>query len=220
MSRQTYGSPKVCAELTCGQGVVVSCKTMEKLMRRAGLAGLPLRRKAKRVPLARMVTDLVKRNFRRNGPNSYGSPTPAEHPTWEGKLYCCVVPGRLLPQSGRLCHRLTPASRPRHQRPRHEDRYPRYRRSSPSTWSLRADHGTQFTSWTFIERAHKAGLLPRWAPSAILTTTPWPRRSEAYANRTLRPAALENLRRTRQRGSSSTSRASTNGEDATLLSTG
>ena len=38
-------------------------------MRRAGLAGLPLRRRAKHVPAAMTVTDLVKRDFRRDGPN-------------------------------------------------------------------------------------------------------------------------------------------------------
>jgi transposase InsO family protein len=58
-----------CAELVHGQGVTVSRKTVALLMRRAGLAGLPLRRKAKRVPAAVTVTDLVKRDFRRDGPN-------------------------------------------------------------------------------------------------------------------------------------------------------
>jgi transposase-like protein len=68
-SRQTYGSPRVRAELVHGQGVAVSRKTVAALMRRAGLAGLPLRRRAKRVPTATTVTDLVKRDFRRDGPN-------------------------------------------------------------------------------------------------------------------------------------------------------
>jgi transposase-like protein len=38
-SRQTYGAPRVRAELVHGQGVVVSRKTVALLMRRAGLAG-------------------------------------------------------------------------------------------------------------------------------------------------------------------------------------
>lgn len=37
-SRQTYGSPRVRAELVQGQGVVVSRRTVAELMRRAGLA--------------------------------------------------------------------------------------------------------------------------------------------------------------------------------------
>jgi len=54
-SRQTYGAPRVRAELVLGQGVVVSGKTVAVLMRRAGLAGLPLRRRAKRVPSTKTV---------------------------------------------------------------------------------------------------------------------------------------------------------------------
>jgi putative transposase len=60
---------RVRAELVHGQGVVVSRKTVALLMRCAGLAGLPLRRKAMRVSAAVTVTDLVKRDFRRDGPN-------------------------------------------------------------------------------------------------------------------------------------------------------
>jgi transposase InsO family protein len=57
------------AELVQAPGVIVSRKTLALLMRRAGLAGLPLRRRAKRVPRAVTVTDLVKRDFRRDAPN-------------------------------------------------------------------------------------------------------------------------------------------------------
>jgi putative transposase len=39
------------------------------LMQRAGLSGLPLRRRAKRVPSWKTVTDLVKRQFSADGPN-------------------------------------------------------------------------------------------------------------------------------------------------------
>src|SRR4051794_18218303 len=60
-------------------------------MQRAGLAGLPLRRRAKRVPASVTVTDLVKRNFHREGPNQLRVTDITEHPTREGKLYCCVV---------------------------------------------------------------------------------------------------------------------------------
>jgi hypothetical protein len=90
-SRQTYGAPRVRAELVFGHGVIVSRKTVAVLMRRAGLTGLPLRRKAKRVPPAKTVTDLVKRDFRRDGPNQLWVTDITEHPTREGKLYCCVV---------------------------------------------------------------------------------------------------------------------------------
>jgi putative transposase len=45
-SSRVYGAPRVHAELVHGQGVVVSRKTVAVLMRRAGLVGLPLHRRA------------------------------------------------------------------------------------------------------------------------------------------------------------------------------
>ncbi|WP_084796250.1 IS3 family transposase [Pseudonocardia asaccharolytica] len=158
-SRQTYGAPRVRAELVLAQGVIVSRKTVAALMRRARLAGLPLRRKAKRVPPAITVTDLVKRDFRRHGPNQLWVTDITEHPTREGKLYCCVV---LDAYSRRVVGWAIDARQ----------------RADLATAALgmaidargiagqipggiiHGDHGTQFTSWTFTERARRAGLLP------------------------------------------------------------
>ncbi|WP_052711064.1 IS3 family transposase [Pseudofrankia sp. DC12] len=89
--RQTYGAPRVRAELVLGQGVVVSRKTVAGLMRRARLAGLPLRRVARKVPTAATVTDLVRRDFHHDGPNELWVTDITEHPTREGKVYCCLV---------------------------------------------------------------------------------------------------------------------------------
>jgi hypothetical protein len=61
------------------------------LMRRAGISGLPLRRRAKRVPAQKTVTDLVKRQFTADGPNRLWVTDITEHRTREGKVYCCVV---------------------------------------------------------------------------------------------------------------------------------
>ena len=75
-SHGTYGRLRVHAELVHGSGVTVGHNTVQLLMRRAGLAGLPTHRRGKRsAPAPGLVTDLVKRQFRRDGPNSYGSPT-------------------------------------------------------------------------------------------------------------------------------------------------
>ncbi|MCK9929681.1 IS3 family transposase [Frankia sp. Mgl5] len=129
-SRHTYGAPRVRAELVLGQGLVVSRKTVAVLMRRAGLYGLPLRRKGRRVPAAVTVTDLVKRDFHRDGPNQLWVTDITEHPTREGKL---LLRGhrRLLPPSGRLGHRLPPTRRAGYLRARHGDRRLRPRRSDP-----------------------------------------------------------------------------------------
>jgi transposase-like protein len=69
VSRGTYGAPRVHAELVCGQGVTIGHNTVGLLMRRAGLAGLPARARGKRTRRLVTVTDLVRRDFRRNGPN-------------------------------------------------------------------------------------------------------------------------------------------------------
>jgi transposase-like protein len=65
----TYGQPRVRAELQQAHGITVGPNTVALLMRRAGISGLPLRRRAKRVPAQKTVTDLVKRKFTADGPN-------------------------------------------------------------------------------------------------------------------------------------------------------
>lgn len=90
-SHGTYGALRVQAELVHAQGVTVGHNTVALLMRRAGLAGRPLRRRAKKVPASMTVTDLVRREFTRPGPNQLWVTDITEHPTREGKLYCCVV---------------------------------------------------------------------------------------------------------------------------------
>ena len=90
-SRGTYGSPRVHAELVLGHGITVGRNTLSLLMRRASLAGLPARARGKRTRKLATVTDLVRRDFRRSGPNQLWVTDITEHPTREGKLYCCVV---------------------------------------------------------------------------------------------------------------------------------
>ena len=90
-SRGTYGAPRVHAELVYGHGITIGHNTVSLLMRRAGLAGLPARSRGKRTKKLATVTDLVRRDFRRTGPNQLWVTDITEHPTREGKVYCCVV---------------------------------------------------------------------------------------------------------------------------------
>ncbi len=60
-------------------------------MRRAGLQGITGRRKWKRIRPDHIATDLVERAFTRAGPNQLWVTDITEHPTREGKVYCCVV---------------------------------------------------------------------------------------------------------------------------------
>jgi transposase-like protein len=90
-SRGTYGAPRVHAELVYGHGITVGHNTVSLLMRRAGLAGLPTRSRGKQTKKLATVTDLVRRDFRRTGPNQLWVTDITGHPTREGKVYCCVV---------------------------------------------------------------------------------------------------------------------------------
>jgi putative transposase len=55
-SRETYGWPRVHAELTLGQGLVMNHKRVARLMREAGLQGL-YRRCARRGPTGPATED-------------------------------------------------------------------------------------------------------------------------------------------------------------------
>ena len=72
MSRRSYGSPRVHAELRLGEGVRCGRKRVERLMRQAGIAGI-YRRKARgctrRDPDAVPSDDLVNRQFTVTGPD-------------------------------------------------------------------------------------------------------------------------------------------------------
>jgi putative transposase len=88
----TYGSRRVHAELRLGLGIVVGHGAVEMLMRRAGLVGLPGRKRRRRaVHDTAFATDLVERNFAREKPNELWVTDITEHPTREGKVYCAVV---------------------------------------------------------------------------------------------------------------------------------
>ena len=91
-ARGTYGAPRVHAELVYGHGITIGHNTVSLLMCRAGLAGLPARSGGKRTKKLATVTDLVRRDFRRSGPNQLWVTDITEYPTREGKVYCCVVP--------------------------------------------------------------------------------------------------------------------------------
>ena len=80
------------AELTDAFGQAVNKKLIVSIMRELDIAGLPSRRRRKRI-LAQQVTteDLVHRDFHRDGPNQLWMTDITEHPTREGKLYCCCV---------------------------------------------------------------------------------------------------------------------------------
>ncbi len=93
-SRETYGRPRVRAELA-SQGVRVGGKRIARLMRRAGLQGISKRRAStvttRRDPRERPAADLVKRRFCAEGANQLWVADMTYVPTWAGFIYLAVV---------------------------------------------------------------------------------------------------------------------------------
>jgi len=89
----TYGALRVTAELRHGREITVGHNAVASIMAELGIKGLPTRKvpKGARVGVAVTSLDLVRRQFRRDGPDQLWMTDITEHPTSEGKLYCCVV---------------------------------------------------------------------------------------------------------------------------------
>ncbi len=154
-SRRTYGWRRVRAELADAYGQRVNKKLIRAIMIEQGISGLPARRKGKPNPVHRATTeDLVNRDFRRHGPNQLWMTDITEHPTREGKLYCCVVldawSRRVVGWS--LDRRPTAAMVNAALGMAIDARRP------PAGALVHSDHGSQYTSWTFSQRVRSAGL--------------------------------------------------------------
>jgi len=92
-SRETYGAPRVHAELAAG-GVRVGLKRVARLMRRAKLRGVSRRKGVRttiRQPEARPAPDLVQRNFAARGPDRLWVADITYIPTAAGFLFLSVV---------------------------------------------------------------------------------------------------------------------------------
>jgi putative transposase len=90
-SNGVYGRLRVRAELVHGHGITVGHRTVDLLMGRAGIHGLPKRGHVRKAGFPLTTDDLVNRCFARSGPNQLWVTDITEHPTREGKIYCCVV---------------------------------------------------------------------------------------------------------------------------------
>jgi len=93
LSRQTYGAPRIHAELQ-EEGTHVGRKRVARLMRAASLQGVSRRkfiRTTRRDRSARPAPDLVDRKFIADTPNSLWVADITYVPTWAGFLYLAVV---------------------------------------------------------------------------------------------------------------------------------
>jgi putative transposase len=157
-SRNTYGSPRVHAELTLGLGMAVNRKRVARLMRQAGIQGLYRRKRCwttVRDPAAEPAPDLVNRHFTVEEPDRLWITDITEHPTGEGKVYCAAV----MDAYSRL---IIGWSINRHMRTELVTDalgMAIIRRKPADDTILHSDHGSQYTSWAFGQRLRAAGLL-------------------------------------------------------------
>src|SRR6202021_432589 len=155
-SRGTYGMLRVKAALEIEQGLIVNTKLVKRIMRELGLQGGPGPKKGiKNLKNARACEDLVQRKFTASAPNELWLTDITEHPTGEGKLYCCVVLDLYSRKVvgwaiDRRCEAELVLSA--------INKAGESRTTSPST-VIHSDHGSQFTSWPFSENVRRLGLL-------------------------------------------------------------
>jgi putative transposase len=154
----TYRALRVTAELRHGRQILVGHNAVGSIMGQLGIKGLPTRRLPKGARIGKVTSlDRVRREFRRVGPNQLWMTDITEHPTREGKVYCCVVldaysrlvVGRSL-DSTQTTVLVTNALGMATQR-----------RSVQDGLVIHSDRGVQFTSWAFGQKVRNAGLAPR-----------------------------------------------------------
>ena len=133
----------------------MNTKLVKKIMRQLGIRGLPGPRKGiKNLKNAPTCEDLVQRQFTAAAPNQLWLTDITEHPTREGKLYCCVVLDLYSRKVvgwaiDRRCEAalvndaLAKASATR---------------QTTAQTVIHSDHGPQYTSWAFTENVRRLGL--------------------------------------------------------------
>jgi putative transposase len=156
-SRQTYGAPRIHAELAA-QGIRIGRKRVARLMRRAGLQGVSRRRWVSttvRGSQERPAPDLVQRHFQAEQPNRLWVADVTYIPTWTGFLYLAVVidvfSRRVVGwamathlRTALVLHALEMALGQRR----------------PTDVIHHSDQGAQYTSVAFGQRCHAAGVRP------------------------------------------------------------
>lgn len=112
VSKQTYGAPRIHAELA-DEGVHVGRTRIERLMKANGLRGVSRRKfvvTTERDPRARPASDLVDRNFYADAPNVLWVADITYVPTWAGFAVSGGSARCLQPPSDRLGHGHPPAN--------------------------------------------------------------------------------------------------------------
>lgn len=154
-SRGTYGAPRVHAELRLGLGIRCGRKRVARLMRADGLQSVCHRRKHGHVPLPATHEDLVKRQFRADGPDRLWFTDITQHRAADGWVYCCAVMGAW----SRRVVGWAIADHIRTELVVDALQMARWQRQPAPRTIVHADRGSEYTSWLFGHRLREAGLL-------------------------------------------------------------
>jgi putative transposase len=153
----TYGALRVTAELRYGRDIVVGHNAVESIMREIGIKGLPTRRLPRGARVSKVVSlDLVRRQFRRAGPNQLWLTDITEHPTSEGKIYCAVV----LDTFSRFVAGWAIDSTQTTKLVLDALGMATQRRERRDGLIMHSDRGVQFTSWAYSQRLRETGVAP------------------------------------------------------------
>jgi transposase InsO family protein len=153
----TYGANRVTAELKYGRSISVGHHAVEQIMRELGIRGTPTRRVPRGARVAKVTSlDLVRRVFARDRPNALWVTDITEHPTNEGKVYCCVV----LDTFSRAVAGWAIDSTQTTALVLNALGMATGRREHGDGLIVHSDRGTQFTSWAFSNRLRDSGIAP------------------------------------------------------------
>ena len=158
LSRGTYGSPRVHAELA-SEGERLGRKRVARLMRVAGLEGVSRRRRGwttRRDEKARPAPDLVDRDFSATGPDLLWIADVTYIPTWAGFLYLAVV----VDVWSRRVVGWSMATHLRTELVLSALEMALWRRRRPEGVIHHSDQGSQYTSIAFGKRCREAGVRP------------------------------------------------------------
>jgi transposase InsO family protein len=155
-SRGTYGRRRVRAALLADYEMNVNHKLVNSIMSERGLYGLPRpgRRKPNLIGVDTPV-DLVNRRFSATMPNELWCTDITEHPARDGKVYCCAI----LDCFSRMIVARTFSTTADTALVNNAVNMAVDSRTRSGPTILHADHGTQFTSWSFGENMRRWGLL-------------------------------------------------------------
>lgn len=153
----TYGTLRVTAELRYGRGIHVGKEQVQLLMKRLGIYGLPKRRLPRGAKIGKTSSlDLVRRRFTAEGPDRLWMTDITEHPTREGKIYCCAV----IDAFSRMVVGWSIDSRQTGLLVANALGMALNRRAPGEGGIIHSDQGVQFASWVFSQKVTEAGLAP------------------------------------------------------------